>query len=43
MDGRRVQAVKNMTSVEDFIVFLMVRALEFLFNTKMSLYGTVMV
>jgi hypothetical protein len=32
-----------MTTVEDFIVFLMVRALEFLLNTKMSLYGTVMV
>jgi len=32
-----------MTSLEDFMVFLMVRALEFLLNTKMSLYGTVMV
>ena len=31
-----------MTAVEDFMVFLMVRALEFLLNTKMSLYGTVM-
>jgi hypothetical protein len=32
-----------MTTVEDFMVFLMVRALEFLLNTKMSLYGTIMV
>lgn len=32
-----------MTTVEDFMVFLMVRALEFLLNTKMNLYGTVMV
>jgi len=32
-----------MTTVEDFMVFLMVRALEFLLNTKMSLYGTMMV
>jgi hypothetical protein len=32
-----------MTSIEDFMVYLMVRALEFLLNTKMSLYGTVMV
>jgi len=32
-----------MTTVEDFMVYLMVRALEILFNTKMSLYGTVMV
>ena len=32
-----------MTTVEDFMVFLMVRVLEFLLNTKMSLYGTVMV
>ena len=32
-----------MTSIEDFMVFLMVRALEFLLNTKMSLYGTIMV
>ena len=31
-----------MTSLNDFVVFLMVRALEFLLNTKMSLYGTVM-
>jgi len=32
-----------MTSVEDFMVYLMVRALEFLLNTKMSLYGAMMV
>jgi hypothetical protein len=32
-----------MTTAEDFVLFLMVRALEFLLNTKMSLYGTVMV
>jgi hypothetical protein len=32
-----------MTTVEDFMVFLMVRALEFLLNTKMNLYGTIMV
>jgi len=32
-----------MTTVEDFMVYLMVRALEFLLNTKMSLYGMVMV
>jgi hypothetical protein len=32
-----------MTSLEDFIVFLMVRALEFLLGTEMKLYGTVMV
>jgi len=32
-----------MITVEDFMVFLMVRTLEFLLNTKMSLYGTVMV
>lgn len=32
-----------MTSVEDFVVFLVVRALEFLFGTEMSLYGTVIV
>jgi len=32
-----------MTTVEDFMVFLIVRAFEFLLNTKMSLYGTVMV
>jgi len=32
-----------MTSVEDFMVFLMVRALEYLLNTKMALYGTVMI
>ena len=32
-----------MTTVEDFMVFLMVRALEFLLNTKMDLYGAVMV
>jgi len=32
-----------MTTVEDFMVFLMVRALEFLLNTKMSLYGTIVV
>jgi hypothetical protein len=32
-----------MTTVEDFMVYLMVKALEFLLNTKMSLYGTVMV
>lgn len=32
-----------MTSIEDFMVFLMVRALEFLLNTKMNLYGTIMV
>jgi hypothetical protein len=30
-----------MTTVEDFVVFLMVRALEFLLNTKMNLYGTI--
>jgi len=32
-----------MTTVEDFMVYLMVRALEFLLNIKMSLYGAVMV
>lgn len=32
-----------MTSVEDFVVFLVVRALEFLLGTEMSLYGTVVV
>jgi hypothetical protein len=32
-----------MTTVEDFMVYLIVRALEFLLNTKMSLYGTIMV
>ena len=31
-----------MLSLEDFVMFLMVRALEFLLNTKMALYGTVM-
>ena len=34
---------EHMTTVEDFMVYLMVKALEFLLNTKMSLYGTVIV
>ena len=32
-----------MTSTEDFMVFLMVRALESLLGTEMKLYGAVMV
>ena len=39
----RLSTRKSMTSLEDFMVFLMIRALEFLLNTKMSLYGTVIV
>ena len=32
-----------MTSIEDFMVYLMVRAVEWVLGTKMALYGTVMV